>query len=145
MSDLIFRKAKKSDFKDILILLKQLWPDKKLKNKQLRDVFIKRLKNKKVELFILKKENNIIGFGSLIYHNDFMHGKTGFIGEIIIEEKQRNKGYGSKLLKNLIKKAKEKDCKYIDLDSAIYRRNAHRFYKKHGFEKDAYHFIKKIK
>jgi len=64
-----------------------------------------------------------------------MHGKTGFIGEIIIEEKQRNKGYGSKLLKNLIKKAKEKDCKYIDLDSAIYRRNAHRFYKKHGFEK----------
>jgi len=144
MSGLIIRKAKKEEFDEIYKLLKQLWPDKRLTKNKIEEIFLKRLKDKKAELFVLKKENNVIGYGSLVYHDDFMHGKTGFIGELVIEEKQRNKGYGSELLKNLIKKAKENYCKYIDLNSAVYRRKAHRFYKKQGFKKEAYYFIKKI-
>ena len=115
-------KQKKEEFDEIYKLLKQLWPDKRLTKNKIEEIFLKRLKDKKAELFVLKKENDVIGYGSLVYHDDFMHGKTGFIGELVIEEKQRNKGYGSELLKNIVKKAKENYCKYIDLNSAVYRR-----------------------
>jgi GNAT superfamily N-acetyltransferase len=53
-------------------------------------------------------------------------------------------GFGTELLEAAIAAAKKRGCKIVELDSAFYREDAHKFYLKEGFAKRAYLFSKDL-
>lgn len=62
---------------------------------------------------LLNEKNEIIGVGSVRHYlNDYLEKFGGHIGYSIIPS-ERKKGYGTKLLKLLLEKAKNKNIKSI--------------------------------
>ena len=71
-----------------------------------------------MHIYIMMKNNDIIGSGSLVVENKIIHGfgKVGHIEDVVIEKSQQNKGYGKLLLNHLIKKGKEFNCYKVVLN-----------------------------
>ncbi|MBI3051884.1 GNAT family N-acetyltransferase [Candidatus Woesearchaeota archaeon] len=145
MGRISITKPDKGDFEDIFPLLKQLWENKPLNGKKLKEVFLRGLESVNQEYFIVKLNGGIIGFASLtIKNNLWQEGNLAHIDELIVDQQFRKRGVGTKLLEQIIATAKERECKRIELDSAFHRKEAHAFYKIKGFENRAFLFSKKI-
>jgi ribosomal protein S18 acetylase RimI-like enzyme len=76
---------------------------------------------------------------SFIYFLDYLVlAKTNsddlYIAELAIDEKERGKGLGTTVLKEIIKKAKEKNFKRVVLDADFNNEAAFKLYKSLGFE-----------
>lgn len=151
LNKIIVRKAKYSDSKDVSRLIKQLEP--KLTNKDLkkvREIFkaIIEKENYLNKVAILRNKENrekIIGFISLVF-NLAIHdlGLVATINEIVIDKNYRNKKVGSILLENAIGDAESRGCTEMEVSSSMERKDAHIFYKKHGFEEVGKFFALKI-
>ena len=147
----IVRKAKYSDSKDVLRLIRQLEPE--LTNEDLkkaREIFktIAEKDNYLNKVAILRNKKNrekIVGFISLNF-NRTIHdlGLVATINELVIDENYRNKRIGSILLKNAIEEAKYRDCVEIEVSSSLERVDAHQFYKKYGFKEVGKFFSKEL-
>jgi len=102
-------------------------------NKARRDRLIsfrRELKDKKHFWIVAIENNNIIGIG-----NAWIKSKdTGMIGQVFITKRFRGKGFGTAIMKNLIKWLKGKKKKYIE--SGIYWNNkpSIKFHEKLGFK-----------
>lgn len=141
----LIRECKEADFEQVLRLLGQLWPDKKLDEKELHCVFLRGLNSEFQHYICATIETDIVGFSSLTIKNSlWQEGYIGHIDELIVDKQYRGKGIGSKLLKHIIRVAEEKGCRRAELDSAFDRAKAHEFYQKNGFENRAFLFSKKI-
>ncbi|MBS3092328.1 GNAT family N-acetyltransferase [Candidatus Pacearchaeota archaeon] len=69
----------------------------------------KNIKDRKQYWIVLEENNNIIGFGSA-----YIKGNKGVTESIYIAKEFRGKGYGSKILKNLISWINSKKVKHIE-------------------------------
>jgi GNAT superfamily N-acetyltransferase len=69
---------------------------------------------------------------------------NGDIDELVVDQNHRSRGIGGLLLQQLISIARSKGCRRIELDSALRREEAHRFYERHGFKNRAFLFSKPI-
>lgn len=135
------RECSDNDFDMIVMLLQQLWPDKSLNIDSLKIVFDKALSSDNQKYICAIEDNRAIGFGSLtIKNNLWQEGNLGHIDELVVDNGFRGIGIGSQLLKELIKIAKEKSCRRVELDTAFHRKDAHRYYENQGFENRAYLF-----
>lgn len=135
----------KEDFPEILPLFKQLWPNKEINTEKLRIVFERGIDSIQDDLFCIKIDNKIIGFAAYaIVNNLWQEGQISYVYAMVVDEKQRGKGYGTQLLKEIIRKSEQAGYKRIELDSGFPREQAHKFYEKIGFEKRAYLFSKKL-
>ena len=76
----------------------------------------------------------MIGFGSLIVHQVPCEGYVARVEDVIIDSNWRGKGYGRRLTEELIKIAKNKKVKRINLTSTPQRIAARKLYKDMGFE-----------
>jgi GNAT superfamily N-acetyltransferase len=81
-----------------------------------------------------------IGFGVNFYYGSYL-----WVYDLITTESARSKGYGAKLLSYLEDLARAEGCDTIALASALWRKDAHRFYEeKMGYEKPSYTFHKTL-
>lgn len=78
---------------------------------------------------VIEENNKIIGFitYSIIY-------ERAEVIDIIIDEKERKKGYGNKLLSKVIEIAKENNCTNITMEVNVNNESAINLYKKNGFK-----------
>lgn len=84
-----------------------------------------------------------MGFASLSVKDSLWQGGgVGYIEELVVDEKSRVQGIGTKLLEHAIALARENGCRRIELDSAFHRKDTHRFYERLGFESRAFLFSK---
>ena len=83
---------------------------------------------------ILKDNNQEIGraFLYLIY-NDLHQQPYAYLEDVFINEEFRNRGYGVKLVQEIIRQAKELGCYKIIGTSRNSRDNVHKFYLALGF------------
>lgn len=131
------------DFDEVILLLRQLWLDKALDPTSLRPIFDRALVSPSKTYLCATDEKRVIGFGSFtVKENLWPEGHLGYVDELVVDTEYRSKGIGKQLLEQLIAVARQKDCCRIELDSAFYRKESHRFYKRNGFEKRAYVFSK---
>lgn len=63
---------------------------------------------------------------------------------MIVKEKYRNLHIGEQLLNYAEHKGKELQLEEISLSSGMKRKDAHRFYERHGYIKDHFCFEKKL-
>jgi ribosomal protein S18 acetylase RimI-like enzyme len=100
--------------------------------------FISEQMKKKSAIFIVAEKNRqIVGYllGRIIKRRlPFQKlRRTGWILDIVVQEKERNKGIGSLLLKKALKLFKRKNIKVLMLSVSERNKTAINFYKKHKF------------
>lgn len=78
---------------------------------------------------VLEEDNKIYGYASAWFLYDDVH-----ITNICIEESERGKGYGSKILEHIIKRAEEFKKEKIILEVRVSNISAVKLYEKYGFE-----------
>jgi ribosomal protein S18 acetylase RimI-like enzyme len=134
-----------TDYRKVLYFLRELWPDKKLITNELKTVYENGINNENQIYICAETEDRMVGFCSLTIVNSFLaSGKLAYIDELIVDRNFRRKGIGLLLLSEIERIAKEKYCNQIELVSAFHRENAHLFYERYGFNKEAFLFTKKL-
>lgn len=125
-----FRKLKISDRKEVKKLFKQLTI-----NDQRIKIDMKTLVcDKSCNCLVIEDSGRIIGFGALILNMVPCRGYVAKVEDMIIDEKYRGQGLGRKLLEELIKIAKKKKIKIINLTSHPKRIEARKLYNSMGFK-----------
>jgi GNAT superfamily N-acetyltransferase len=92
------------------------------------------------KFLILEKDQEVGRARLYVLNNDLHPEPFGFIEDVYIKEEHRGKGYGSKLMKLLIEKARECKCYKLICTSRFARPEVHGFYKKLGLKKYGYEF-----
>lgn len=77
----------------------------------------------------------IIGFGCLSVYRTPTMGETGRIEDLIVSKNARGKGYGEKIMRELIAAGQKSGIKKISLTSNPMRKAARKLYRKLGFQK----------
>lgn len=137
------RQCHSGDFNEVILLLRQLWTDKAVDPTSLQPIFDRALVSDSKTYLVVTDENRVIGFGSLSLKDDLWpEGRVAYLDELVVDTEYRSKGIGARLLQRLIDTARRKGCYRIELTSAFYRKDSHRFYERHGFASRAYVFSK---
>lgn len=95
------------------------------------------LKQKNAKLLVAEKNGIIIGYllGQVHRRPRFFKTKEcGFIGELVVAEKERGKSVGKRLLNAYIEWASRKGLPYINIFVDYQNRKGLNFWKKAGFE-----------
>lgn len=88
--------------------------------------------NKKYYYFAAYENNKMIGCATVV-----INGGLCYVKELLVADKFRNKGIGTKLWRFVEDLAKKQKCKRIAIKTNERNVWAIRFYKKHGLKKDA--------
>lgn len=127
-------KAKREDIKEIYNFIRLMAIYEKLEDEHTGSIeeLEKNLFDDLVaEVIFLVKDNIKIGFALYYYtFSTFLSKKTLYIEEIFIKEKYRNNGYGKKLFKYLILKAKEENVGRVEWVCLNWNEPSIKFYKK---------------
>jgi GNAT superfamily N-acetyltransferase len=67
-------------------------------------------------------------------------GRKLYVDDLVTSESRRSTGVGRALLAELARRARAGGCALLDLDSAVQRHAAHRFYFRAGLHISSHHF-----
>ena len=145
MSEIIIRKAKKSDFDSILKLAKQLWDTEKVffsnlkddyfADEQAKSLLLKNILKRKNHFLVAEENNKIIGYiYGYVSRADLYKKKVGYIDQIVVDEEYRRQGICNKLMDSFTKIMKKYGCGYIELNAFKQNLPAVECYKKYGFK-----------
>ena len=131
------RKAKKTDFKRIIRLIKELAefekldpPDRKAEDRLLKDAFGK---NPAFKVIVALHDKEIAGYAFYFFsYSSFLARKTLYLEDIFITESKRRLGIGKLFFKELIKIAKKEKCGRMEWCVLDWNKNAIDFYNKLG-------------
>lgn len=135
------RRAKKSDAKDVRLLLDQLgYPDFSVHDVKEK---INIHKQPGYHMMVAETKSQTIGFIALHWF-ELAHwkGKMGRITSFCMDKKFRSRGLGLQLLKAAEKLLLNKKCIKIEVTSNAKRLRAHGFYLKSGYVEDSKRFVK---
>ena len=116
---------KVDDLDQVLVIENDSFP-----NPWKKDYFLHEMNNNDIcELYVLKENDEVIAYGDIWYMFENCD-----LTNIAVKRDYRNKGYGSKMLKYLIKQAKRKGCEFMHLEVDVNNIEAINLYKKYNFE-----------
>ena len=94
-----------------------------------RQYFMKEIDNGDFgDIFVLKENGEVIAYGDLWYMFENCD-----LTKIVVKRQYRHKGYGKKMLRYLIRAAKEKGCEFMHLEVDVNNADAIRLYEKNRF------------
>ena len=130
MAEIDFRAVKRSDLKDVIVLLNQLKEIDASKinlNKAWSDFISNSSSNSIVGIY----NNKVVAYGSLVVENKIRGEVAGHIEDIVVDSNVRGKMIGVALIKELIKIGEIKGCYRITL---FCKETLVKFYSRNGFE-----------
>lgn len=86
-----------------------------------------------VGAFLEGRENQYIAVIGFSYDFRLSVGQMIYIEDLVVDKNYQNLGIGKKLMDHVEMIARKKGIKTLVLDSAIHRKEAHKFYDKIGF------------
>ena len=127
--------ATKEDVDGILYLQTQIYRVSSLPQNS-RKILDKLITNHDCDVLVAKKDDEIAGSAFLFYLPIPAHGKPcAFLEGVVVDEKFRKRGIGTKLTQKAVELAKEKGAYKILFTSGFNRKDIHKFYEKLGFKK----------
>ena len=103
------------------------------------------LENKEINKEHFDWDEKIEGFLSFKINHYLHHDRdTGEIVELVVLPKKRSLKIGKQLIERIEEIAKEKQLEQIELSTSTYRKDAHRFYERQGYEKLHYNYTKEL-
>ncbi len=119
--------------------------NKKIDYQHFFNTYKNHMNNNDVIYLVYRNEKEIVGFLSFMVHHYLHHSKNvGEIVELVVKEEYRSQGIGHQLLAEIEKRAQLLSLEQIELNTSTYRKDAHRFYEKHGFEMNHYNYTKNV-
>jgi GNAT superfamily N-acetyltransferase len=89
---------------------------------------------KGIKIFIEKRGKEVARAYLYMIQNDLRTERYGLMEDVFVDESQRGRGIGTKLVKKIIKLAKEYNCYKIIATSRYEREEVHKLYEKLGFK-----------
>ena len=140
MKKIKIRKAKKSDFKDVLGLINELaifeklpLPDTAAKKRLKNDAFGKK---PMFNILVAETKEGFAGYAFYFFtYSSFRAKKTLYLEDIFITENMRRQGVGKLFFKELLKISKKKDCGRMEWCVLDWNTNAINFYNKNSKER----------
>jgi GNAT superfamily N-acetyltransferase len=141
------RSAEPRDFDGVTALLHELG-HKEVTDEtrdRCREVYAAQLSDPTVDHLVAEGEDGgLVGFCSLHFRNRLNQPTPqAWVPDLIVMESQRGTGVGWALLDHAERRAIERGCWEITLESAHHRQEAHRFYARFGM-RDAGKFFRKL-
>ena len=143
------RKAKKFDIPLILDLLYELGRPKPTNDSDLdlfRTLAKKQISDSNKTILVAEMDGvSIVGMVSIVVLPRLnKKGLEIYLPELIVTKKYQNHGIGTLLIDACTSFAKERKCHNIRLESGLFRKDAHKFYKNLGFESKSFSFSKNL-
>lgn len=92
-------------------------------------------------LFGLSEEGEFIAVAGVTISTNFYLARHAYVYELVVTEGRRGEGHGQRLMQHIHDWAREQGCENIELESGLWRDEAHRFYTEHlDYEKYCYSF-----
>ena len=131
------RKARKTDFKKVFSLIKELAsfeklqpPDAKAEKRLFKDAFGR---NPAYKMLVAEDGKDIIGYAFYFYsYSSFLAKKTLYLEDIFITESKRSRGIGKMFFSELAKIARKENCGRMEWCVLDWNKNAIEFYNKLG-------------
>lgn len=133
-----------SDLEPLAGLYKQFWGEASSLEKM--QATFRRLSKNPYYIFLgAKQEGDLVGSVMGIVCEELYGECKPFmlIEDVIVDKSQRRKGVGSRLMRELERRAIDHGCAYIIFVTEQNRTGAHRFYRALGYGSDAYKGFKK--
>ena len=134
MKDLVVRKAKKSDMKEVLSMIIELAKFEKSENEV--QTTVKQLQkdgfgeNNYFDVLIAEYQNKVCGYALFYQGYSTWKGTTLYLEDLMVREPFRNKGVGERLFKEITNIANKRKVKRLDWQVLDWNLSAIRFYKK---------------
>ena len=88
---------------------------------------------KGIKFSIKERQQEIARAYLYLMHNDLHSEPFGLLEDVYVDESQRSKGLGTKLVKEVVQTAKEQGCYKLIATSRSSRTQVHQLYKRLGF------------
>lgn len=134
---IIIRKAKASEFKQVLELINELAafeklspPDKKAINRLKKDAFGK---NPKFKILVALADDKITAYAFYFFtYSSFLAKPTLYLEDFYVRESMRRFGIGKKIFDELVEISKKEKCGRMEWCVLDWNKNAIAFYDKAG-------------
>jgi len=116
--------------KDINELLEVLAPGvERIDAKRIKEL----VKNPFFDLYLLEIGKEMAGMASLHYI-ETLAKKSAWIEDVVVHPRHQGKGFGKEIMEHVVREAKKRNVKHVDLTSSPHRIAANNLYKKLKFE-----------
>jgi len=92
----------------------------------------------------LFERGKLITYAGVAIQTNFYHKRHLYVYDLVTDSAYRSQSFGKEMMEYLEVYAKTAMCENIVLSSGLQREKAHIFYKKSGFMKKSYVFIKSL-
>jgi GNAT superfamily N-acetyltransferase len=99
-----------------------------------------RMREEGYRLFGRYDGSELVAVAGITVGTNFYLGKHVFVHDLVTTGSRRSEGHGSALLSFLHGWADDRDCETVELESGLWREEAHEFYEDLGYEKYCYSF-----
>ena len=130
MAEIDFRAVKRSDLKEVVVLLNQL-KEIDISKINLDKAWSNFISNSSSNSVVGIYNNKVVAYGSLVVENKIRGEVAGHIEDIVVDSDVRGKMIGVALIKELIKIGEIKGCYRITL---FCKETLVKFYSRNGFE-----------
>lgn len=108
-------------------------------------VLLEEMREDGYRLFALYVDDEPIAVAGVKITTNFYLGRHVFVYDLVTTGEERSKGYGKRLLSFVHEWAADRDCEAVELESGLWRDDAHRFYTEQmGYEKYCYSFVRDL-
>ena len=115
ISEINIRTVQKNDIAAVIDLLQSI-SNFKPNKKEYSIIYNEFFSQQNVFSIVAIFNNKIVGYGSIVIETKIRGGRKGHIEDIVTHPKFRKKQIGSKIIDNLLKIAKKKECYKISLE-----------------------------
>lgn len=101
---------------------------------------VRRMQGEGFRLAYLAEAGEVRAVAGFRVLEQLVAGRVLYVDDLVTDGAARSTGCGAALLAWLRERARADGCEYLELDSAVQRAGAHRFYFRHGLTIIGYHF-----
>lgn len=91
-------------------------------------------------LFAGYDDDEVVAVAGVTVSTNFYLGKHAYVYDLVTTADRRSEGHGRRLLEFVHEWAADRGCAAVELESGLWREDAHRFYEEMGYEKYCYSF-----
>ena len=89
-------------------------------------------------------DGELVGVAGVLLRHILHHARHAWLYDLVVNEPQRGRGYGSALVEHVEEWATEKDCEYVALASPAAKEEVHEYYESLDYEKWGYVIEKEL-
>ena len=141
--DITIREIEERDYPAVLALWNGL--GNRVTMEQMGPYYEKEKLNDNYRTFVAILEGGVVGFVAVMQFMSVGPPMAHMnINGLAVAPELRNRGIGSRLLEHVEQYAAQRGVSYLGLNTGFQRKDAHRFYERHGFKTDSYCYTKRL-